>query len=358
MKLINFLAMTIAFLCAGHSLATDNFEERSKNLWQCAKRTLTVLNLDQYFCDQENPHSKDAQKLSMEWIKKYEIIKDASLLNRINMANFGQLIGKAHPDAPLIELSIVVDFVTWLFIYDDKTERRKNKDDMRASHARSLGIINGASIREDDTPLNKGLYDVMQRIKHAWNPSTTWLSRFANNVKDYCEATIWEFENRDKKQIPTLASYQKNRPNTGATKPMFDFIELIDKIEVPQDIYGSAYFSKMLLLAQNLIDDENDIGSAWKELEDGIHNIIFVINALNDNNIEGSFNFAASDLSENLKEFLELPKSLPINMNDQEKKLAAIYYNGLKLWVAANHFWAKNSPRYNPPKWTNILTNN
>ncbi len=323
--------------------AVETSEQIAKRMERIAKWTISELNL--HYEDKYNPFIDQAQELLLGWIANHKVINDQKSIKKIQTAAFAKLIGKAHPRANLEALSAVADFATWLFIYDDIIEKQENQEAIQNLHARTITILDGAKVNETDNALTNGFYNIIERINKICH-SSLWKARFKEDIQEYCKATLWELTNRKKRIIPSLEEYRNNRPNTSGTKVMFDFIELLERISIPQEVFDSIYFQRLRLLGSNLVNWENDILSAPKEfLHNDFHNLVFVHLADDATDYEDAFAKAAVDLTRDLDAFMKLSQETP----DYGPHTEAVekYINGIMEWVAAHHFWAITSPRYN-----------
>lgn len=331
----------IAFL---NNAAVETPKHIEKHMEYIAHKTINELKLP--YEDKSNSFIVNAQEQLLDWIKTHQIIKDQKSRKRIEMAAFATLIGKAHPEANLEQVSTVTDFATWLFIYDDIIEKQKKLKTIQNLHARTLSILDGSTLNEMDNPLTQGFFDIIQRINKIRDTSV-WKVRFREDVLEYCKATLWEWTNRKKGKIPSLEEYKKHRPGTSGTKVMFDFIEPLKDITIPQEIFQSNYFQMLRLLGSNLVNWANDILSAPKEfVNQDIHNLVFVHQDENATNYEEAFQQAGKDLSRDLDAFMKLSQQIPSDY-EPHKEVIQKYIQGIMDWVAAHHFWAIASPRYN-----------
>lgn len=318
-------------------------QQIAKQMEQIAKKTIIELNLQ--YKDKHSPYIGEIQKLLLNWIIDHRIINDHKLITKIETSAFANLIGKAYPRATLEALSTVTDFATWLFFYDDMIEKQEKQEVIQNLHARTMEILDGGGVNETDSALAQGFYTIIERINNMCT-SHLWKARFKHDLQEYCTATLWEFANRKKGKIPTLEEYRNNRPNTSGTIVMFDFIELLEGIAFPHEVFESNYFQLLRLLGANLVNWENDILSAPKEfLHNDIHNLVFVYQAKDAIGFEDAFQKAAMDLSCDLDAFTKLAQEIP----DYGAHTEAVkrYIDGIMDWVAAHHFWAMTSSRYN-----------
>lgn len=313
-----------------------------ETLQKIARKTIAELNLP--YQDNQNPLISQTQDQLLASIKNYNVLRTPKEIKAIEVAAFAKLIGNAHLQASFDPLCVVVEFATWLFIYDDIIEKQKEKETIASLHARTMEIVEGAEVTKSDNALNQWFHNIMERI-HRISKSSLWDERFKQDMQGYCQSTLWEFDNRERGQIPTPEEYLGNRSHTSGTKVMYDFIELLEGITLPQNIYESDYFQQMLKLGVNLVNWENDIISAPKEFMQGdIHNLVFVHLANNNLDFEKAFRQTALDLSSDLNRFMMLAQEVP----DFGPHTEAVkrYISGMMNWACAHHFWAMVSPRY------------
>lgn len=312
-------------------------KENLDKVKELVKKSLKELVLP--YIEKSSCLGEQAQKLSIDWINKYQIKKNPMKLKRIEAAKFGIFMGKAYPDAPLNILSIISDFVTWLYIYDDKIEK-KDMAYIKNLHMRTLTIINGHQLIDSDIPLTKGLFDIVRRLYKVCN-SSVWKLRFQSEAAIFCNGTLWQKANHIRMKIPSLKQYIKWRPDFSGTKWMFTFNELISGI-VPDKIFNNEDFQRLRLLGVNLVNWENDLLSSPKELlEQDLHNLVFVYKEHNNCDYEEAFRCVIRDLKADLAKFEELANRVP-----DDTVIVKKYISAIKDWCSAHHYWAKESPRY------------
>jgi 5-epi-alpha-selinene synthase len=334
---------TFTLMLGDLCLAAEERWEIAKQMEEIAKDVIVDINF--LYEEHRNECAEDAQIFTIDWIKKFNIISNDESIKKINAAAFAKLIANAHYKSNLKITSIIADFATWLFIYDDIIEKQQDQNAIENLHARILAILNGEKVTNDDGAITQGFGNIIERLNNVCKEDT-WKVRFIKDVKEYCDSTIWEFKNRQEKQVPSLLEFQQNRPNTSGTKVMFDFIELAEDIIISQDIFEHKYFKTIRLLGAKIVNTENDIISAAKEyLAGDYHNLVFVYKKASDQiDYQEAFNRTLLYLSCDILSFMDLAENIPdfgVNMNGVET-----YINGIKNWISAHHFWAMTSTRY------------
>jgi hypothetical protein len=314
-------------------------EEGAEVLARLVPQKIRELQLP--YVDQTNLATEEAQEQSVVWVTNY-VSKEKEKIQKVADYNIGLLLGKVHPQANPTILSIISDFATWLFIYDDRIEKCTDEATIRMFHTRTLQIIGGEAATTQDLPLMPGLSNIMERLHSVWS-SRDWNMRFRQDVSDYCEATLWEFKNRKEGKVPSVEDYKLRRPDTSGTKIMFDFIEVTTGIEIPQELVTSEDFQTIRLLGANLVNWENDIISAPKELKQkDIHNLIIAYKHQYSIGYEEALQLASRDLIEALDQFQDMCKAY----SGASTEAVDANIKGITEWIAANHFWSIKSRRY------------
>lgn len=303
----------------------------------------TILDMDptltKVYGDYHHPDEESIQTSTLKWIHRFKVVTDSDLLKKIAASRFGIFIGKCHPGGLKDIVTTVAHYATWLFIYDDMIE--KKTEEIESLHERTLSVLKGSGVTKTDSGLMKGLHEVVERID-LLNPSKAWKDRFFNENRSYCINSLKEGFNRTRNRIPTLAEYLVERPEFSGTKIMFALIELVLGITIPEATFNSPLIQKILLLAANAVNWENDMLSAEKECREGdVHNLIFVLQQEFGYTIEEAFAHARRMFDRNLEELHSLVQEAVSIGGDVQK-----YVEGIMGWLAGHHYWAKASPRY------------
>jgi hypothetical protein len=313
---------------------------RAKRIGELTRDQILDLEPALPYIDKSHLEDEDIQISTMDWIKRFRIIPEGELLKKISASRFGIFIGKCHPQGVIEKVIAVAQYATWLFIYDDMIEK-KTEEEIETFHARTLQVLKGDKVTEKDHRLMKGLHEIAECIDRI-APSKIWKERFYNENASYCRYSKKEAENRRQKRVPTLAEYLIERPEFSGTKIMFALIELVENITIPEETFNSPLMQKILLLAANAVNWENDFLSAQKEyLNDDVHNLIFVLQKEYNCSIEEAFARGRTLFDENQKQLLECIKEASALGEDVQR-----YVAGIMDWLSGHHYWAKASPRY------------
>ena len=233
-----------------------------------------------------NRHAEIVDRDGIGWVLRYypAVALSPGRLRKLQAAKFARLAARGLPRAPLAELRLVCDWITWLFFYDDAL-----CDDvagavdcdpltrLQETQERMLAVLRGLPPRADDPPLVHMLADLANRTA-TWSIGD-FFGRFVGDVERYFQSNVWELRNLVHKLTPPLPIYLKMRPLTGAAVVVFDLIELCRHAEMAE-IRQHAIVQQLELLANNAICWANDIGSLDKEIvEQNQHNLVLVLQA-------------------------------------------------------------------------------
>jgi hypothetical protein len=322
-------------------------EQTSKLLGQLVPHQIKELERAYPFQDRLHPETGKAQRLSMEWARRYGQMGSVTLTDAhfkvIEEYLIGHLMGRCHPDTTLEKLSFITDFATWLFMYDDIVEKCTDKGLIQHRHERTLQIIerDGDADKPDDDGLMRGLSDIMGRVKAYCSPA--WKARFSKDVRDYTVATLWERENRIRRRYPTVQDYKANRPFSSGTIVMFDFIEIVEGLDLPDEIFTRPDFQIVRNLGVDIVNFANDIASAPKEVDRDFHNLVFAYKNTLDIGFDQALGLASRDLKKALYRFQVLRTKYAGPCQEE----VAQYFSGVRIWDDANFLWSiRDSSRY------------
>ena len=137
------------------------------------------------------------------------------------------LAARCYPTASFDRLTIISDYYSWLFAFDDPLRgpllAGASPEEVHAFLCQIYAVIGVASTWGRSTnrvagPFIAALGDIWSRIE----PATTagWRSRFVRHVTNYIEGCVWEACNRNIERIPSRAVFQCMRSHTST---MYEF---------------------------------------------------------------------------------------------------------------------------------------
>jgi 5-epi-alpha-selinene synthase len=231
-----------------------------------------------------NRYADLVEREGIAWVLRFfpAVALSPGRLRKLQAAKFARLAARGLPRAPLAELRLVCDWITWLFFYDDALcdDVASAADPLSRLHdaqERMLAVMRGEPPEREDGPLVHMLADLATRTA-AW-AAQGFMPRFTGEVERYFQSNVWELHNHLHQVRPPLPIYLKMRPFTGAACVIFGLIELTRHTPLAA-ARRHVMLEQLELLANNAICWANDIGSLEKEmLEHNPHNLVLVLRA-------------------------------------------------------------------------------
>jgi 5-epi-alpha-selinene synthase len=295
-----------------------------------------------------NPHAITVEHATIAWATHMGLIQHATDAERFLRLQYGTLMARAYPNAPLPALQLISDWNTWLFLLDDQCDEAGlgyAPDQLAAVHAALLDILHGGSPHQQ-TPHNLALCDLATRLQaYAGSP---WLDRFRLQVAEYFKANIWEAKNRARGRAPNLKTYLAMRPYTGAVYTYLALMEFADKFDLPAAVYAHPIVQQLMEMTNNIICWANDLMSLDKELRHGdVHNLVLVLRHTQNHSIPKAIRLVATMHDVEVGRFQALVASLPSFTAAVDADLQH-YVMGLQFWIRANMDWSVATARYRP----------
>lgn len=298
-----------------------------------------------------NRHAELAEQEGVAWVLRFfpELRHHAGRLRKLRAAKFARLAARGLPRAPLAELQLVCDWITWLFFYDDGlcddsgAQATDPMTRLRDVQERMLAVLTGAEPRARDGQLVHMLADLRERTR-AW-ADAAFLPRFHADIARYFQSNVWELDNLQRGASPCEPLYLKMRPLTGAAPVVFDLIELVGHQPV-QALREHALVQQLELLANNAICWANDIGSLDKELLEGNpHNLVLVLRNDHRLTMDEALARASAMHAAELAAFEELFEKLPGIMGLSDLHVRG-YLADIRSFVGGNLVWMQETMRY------------
>ncbi|MGL5742808.1 MAG: terpene synthase family protein [Legionella sp.] len=177
-------------------------------------------------------------------------------------------------------------------------------------YKRMQHILYGAESNKNDGAFAQSLHDICVRFKKMASKKT--FDRFIKDMDDYLYSVVWESQQRNNEVIPDLKTYIEKRALTGAMLAEFDFIELAQRCEVPDEILDNEPMKSVIDKANNAINWFNDINGIKRDFATGsVFSIVTVIKNQFNLSWKDALQKAVDLHNEAVKEFIRLSKNLP-----------------------------------------------
>ncbi|MBA3943952.1 MAG: hypothetical protein H0X37_05245 [Herpetosiphonaceae bacterium] len=284
---------------------------------------------------------------TVEWARRFKLLEGPAAYERLDAMRIGLLTARAHPHTPLAELQLVTDWTTWLFILDDHCDELgigKHPKQLQALHHRTLTILRGAAVTDQDNPMLHALHDLRERL--LLKASAEWMRRFITNCQECLEASIWEATNRANGIIPDVTTYIKKRAFTGGMYPYVALFEITEDIQLPTAVTEDALVIHLTRSAINVVCWSNDILSLGKEMKMGdVHNLVLTLQHKYRLSLKEAIARAAALHDAEVRSFINMEQRLPSFGSVIDPELQR-YLGMLRSWMRGNLDWSYTSYRY------------
>lgn len=309
------------------------------------------MEISSPFPYQVNKHVEQARAQLTSWACDIGLVRKESARERFEKADFGWFAAMVYPTASAPHLEIMAGWFAWLFLVDDQLDDggfgrdpervRRSVDLMRTT------LENPETVGPDTPAVISSLTELWART--AVDATAAWRRRFVGHLVECLEtAAVWEVGNRVQGIVPDEDTYVAKRRHTGAIYVCMDLIDIVERIDIPAQVYDSPRFTTALDAACNVVVWTNDVYSLEKERSVGeVHNLVHVVG-----HHQGLDQAAAlarvcaaieSETQRYLASELELLRFYP-----QHSGVLVPYLAGMRTWMRGNLDWSARTRRYHP----------
>jgi 5-epi-alpha-selinene synthase len=301
------------------------------------------------FPSQINQHVDVLEKHALEWVLRFNLLKDELSYQRFRQAKFYWLAASIYPNCSIEELKIANDMISFVFIWDDQTDYDNSvlgnqPEIIKAVCNRFIEILNGAEITGEDVPLSFALSDIRQRIIQ--RGSLTFFHHFVHSFEDYLNGCIEEANDRLKVQLLSLEDYIRRRSSISGVALFLNLIEFCDQVTLPYFLRNHEIIKRINQMSINIPAWCNDIFSVRKEISTGqLHNLVLVLQHQQHMTLEDAIKYAVKMHNEEVNNLANLEKYIPYVGIEVDEKISK-YISGIHSWIRGHMDWYLHSGRY------------
>jgi 5-epi-alpha-selinene synthase len=213
------------------------------------------------------------------WARRLGLRPEDKAFIKLQRSRFASLVARAHPRADLDNLSPVVDFLYFIFLWDDQFDCRiggelPSPSALGMTNMLASMVLQGAEPNEDSSPLLWTLSELRSWL--AQHMSQEWMDRFCQSFQDYFDSTVWELEQRHQGVCPDLETYIRMRRLTSGGYWVTHLIEVAEGLRISDETWNHPALQELLNTTANIIGWANDLLSLRSELDDSGHlNLVF-----------------------------------------------------------------------------------
>jgi hypothetical protein len=294
-----------------------------------------------------NPHLQAAERASLEWLAQLGVITTPRQHLRVSKAHLSTLVAGFYPNAELAALELASDYVCWAFALDDigdETDVGERPTRLMELFAGFEQILRGREPGASANPLDRGLYDVVQRVSNF--TTAEQLAEFLEGNRTYFGGMLWEANNRAHAQVPDETAYLTFRPAAGAVPSFFSLIEPLERIELSARVRAHHGVQNLSRLAGGIICWINDVLSYEKERAHGdFHNLVMVYEHHQRLVPSVAAQQAIAFVNSGIVDFVEAAANLP-SFGVMEDQQLDRYLDVLRAVIRVTLSWTYDSTRY------------
>ncbi|MFF9839704.1 germacradienol/geosmin synthase [Streptomyces sp. NPDC013740] len=308
-----------------------------------------------------NPHLEAARVHTRGWAREMGMLEGSGVWEEADLEShdYALLCSYTHPDCDADALSLVTDWYTWVFFFDDHfLETFKRTQDRRGGKAYLdrlplfMPADPAAGMPEPVNPVEAGLADLWLRTVPSM--SEAWRVRFAEATEHLLYESLWELDNINEGRIANPVEYIEMRRKVGGAPWSAGLVEYAAGAEVPEEVAYSRPLRVLRDAFSDAVHLRNDLFSYQREVEDEGENSngVLVLEKFLGCTTQEAAEAVNDLLTSRLHQFentalTEVPAlCLEQGLGPEQAAAIAAYTKGLQDWQSGGHEWHLRSSRY------------
>jgi len=214
-----------------------------------------------------HPRHKQINDRTGAWATAFGIGSE-ELRRKLIAHDIGTFAARVLPEGREEVVSILADFIIWLFGVDDglceEGELGRDPAELVGELSRMLRVAQNPEVPMlTQNPLATGLRDLRRRVSQYATPSQE--ARWVDALREYFLAVVWEASHRSHETVPDLNDYTLMRLYDGATSVVLPLLEMGHGYELHPNERDSTAVRAAAEMAYFIITWDNDLFSYHKE---------------------------------------------------------------------------------------------
>jgi hypothetical protein len=308
----------------------------------------TMTRMDTLYCPfapKVHPEASSVHEGSVLWARSLGMLPTEQLVRSAYKAKVGWLVARGFPTATLGGLQLAADWTVLFCILDDYIEKLPAEAQVESYLQHLIARFRGAANSPSEDPLALGMIDLRERFL-ALGPPRHFL-RFADRLEELFASNVVESRNRERRQVPSVASYLELRETTIGLQVQFALAELLEGFSLSDFTREHPALQRLATRASNIVGWANDLFTYEKEIIQGeIHNLVLVLMNERRLTITEAVAQAVRLHDAEVKRFLQEVEQLPSFgvANASVRR----YVTMLTCWIRGHLDWAHDNGRYRP----------
>lgn len=308
-----------------------------------------------------NPHVEVARAHTRDWAREMGMLEGSGIWEESDLEShdYALLCSYTHPDCDADALSLVTDWYTWVFFFDDhfleifkRTQDRQGGKEYLDRLPLFMPADPAARMPEPTNPVEAGLADLWRRTVPSMSES--WRVRFAEATEHLLYESLWELDNINEGRIANPVEYIEMRRKVGGAPWSAGLVEYAAGAEVPAEVAYSRPLRVLRDAFSDAVHLRNDLFSYQREVEDEGENSngVLVLEKFLGCTTQEAAEAVNDLLTSRLHQFentalTEVPAlCLEEGLGPEQAAAIAAYTKGLQDWQSGGHEWHLRSSRY------------
>ncbi|WP_240138683.1 selina-4(15),7(11)-diene synthase [Streptomyces sp. MUM 178J] len=296
-----------------------------------------------------HPRHAEINIQTMAWAETFRIGSE-ELRGRLVRHDIGTFSARILPEGRQEVVSLLSDFVLWLFGVDDghceEGELGRRPGELTGLLHQLLRVAqNPESPMLRGDPLAAGLRDLRRRVDRYGTPGQR--ARWVDALREYFFSVVWEAAHRRDGTVPDLSDYTLMRLYDGATSVVLPLLEMGYGYELQPHERDHTAVRAAAEMASFVITWDNDILSYHKEAA-GTRYYLNVLRVLTEHDgltPSQALDLAVSQRDRVMRLFLRLSEHLAEQGSPQLRQ----YLHSLACFIRGAQDWGISSVRYTTP---------
>lgn len=307
-----------------------------------------MLRMDALYCPFDpnlHPDASSVHEGSVRWAQSLGVLPTEQHVRTAHKTKAGWLVARALPTATQRGLQLAADWTLLFWVLDDHTEKLGSVGELAAylQHLLDLFRVDIAGSFED--PFAAGMRDLRQRLLALAPPSH--FTHFTDRIEELFAGNVAEARNRERAQIPDVASYLQLREITIGLHVMFSLAEVVEGFRLSDGMRDHPALRKLATRASNIVGWANDLFTYEKKIIQGeTHNLVLVLMNERRLTIAEAVQQAVALHDDEVRGFLQEVEHLPrsgVTGADVRR-----YVEMLRCCIRGHLDWAHETGRYRP----------
>jgi hypothetical protein len=264
--------------------------------------------------------------------------------------DIGTFAARILPEGREEVVSILADFIIWLFGVDDghceEGELGRDPTGLVAELSRLLRIAQNPEVPMlSEDPLADGLRDLRRRMDLYATPGQ--VARWVDALREYFLSVVWEAAHRSQETVPDLNDYTLMRLYDGATSVVLPLLEMGYGYELQPHERDSTPVRALTEMAYFIITWDNDLFSYHKESRTDQYylNVLRVLEHGHGLTPDEALQAAVAQRDRVMCLFLKVRDQLAASGSPQLRQ----YLSNLGSFIRGAQDWGISSRRYTTP---------